>query len=413
MKELNLLGNHSLDREHLLYLERFTSIQTLCLSHQFHLDEGILQTLSEIPTIRHLNVTVRLGKGDRKGALDFGDCFQGLRTLELRGKHKDVSDVFIAMSAPHLHLIALDFTDPPSTNVPNSPFSTIVPHIPNTVTGFSCAFCAVLDPLPKSLSDLLGPLPPRLPNLASFDLTSEKSPLSVTNDDLAQLSDAWPLLAHLNVRVTVSAARFNLQTVRRPDVHGLAALAQRCPQLETLHLPELDIDKPSPSGNGPDAVEKAPVPIPFLSHRLKELLVQSVSLAPTKAQHEAAVALDMLFPYLDLRTMRPGQGGAATATGGAWATIWRTLEIMRWGRQNRALAEGGCDAAVPEVPDMPAEPGGVRRRLLPPVAHAHALLQPVQQMPPPPPPPPLPLPIFNANDLHAVMVDDDSGTESE
>ncbi len=360
LKELKLLGNHSLGREHLLYLERFISIQDICLSHHFYLDDAILQALSEIPTIRHLFVAVRLGRGGRKEALDFGDRFHGLRNLELRGTHKDVSDVVAAMSAPRLDLIALEFTDSPSMN---APFSAIAPHIPDTITGYSCTFSAALDPLPKSLADLLDSLPSRMPKLVSFDLTSEKSPLSVTNDDLARLGDAWPLLRHFTIRQ--SADRFNLEGVRRPHVSALAALAKRCPKLKTLNLPELDIAKPT-GANTNNAI-----PIPLLDHRLKELLFQSISISPTKAQHEAAVAIDMMFPHLDLRTMRPGYRGATKS--GVWVNMWKTLEIMRWGRKNRALADGGCESAVPEVPEMPVEEVTRRRLGLPLPHHAHHL----------------------------------------
>lgn len=368
LKKLSLLGNHSLHREHLFHLERFTSVRDIHLSHEFHLDGDVLQTLSKIPTIRHLNVAVRLRKGDKKEELDFGDRFHGLCNLELRGKHKDVADVFIAISAPRLDLLTLQFTNSLRVNALDSPFSAIVSHVPSTITHYSSAFCAALDPLPKSLIDLLHPLPSLLPKLVSFDLTSEKSPLSVTNHDLARLGDAWPHLEHLNV--SHSMGRFNLKDVRRPDVWGLAALAQRCSELGMISLPELGVGKPS----GPSSTDAEPQrkTIPFLEHRLRELLFQSITVSSTKAQHETAVAIDMVFPYLDLKKMRPGDRG--TTRSGPWVNIWKTLEIMRWGRRNRALPEGGCDSAVPEVPEMPGD--GADRR------HRPAGLHQAHQVPP-------------------------------
>ncbi|KAI1785834.1 hypothetical protein LXA43DRAFT_1099781 [Ganoderma leucocontextum] len=218
-------------------------------------------------------------------------------------------------------------------NAPDSPFSAIPAHIPDRITHYvyGRTFSAVLDPLPKSLADLLHPPLLLMPKRLSFDLTSEKSPLSVTNEDLLWLGDAWPHLDHINIGQSTS--RFNLKT---------------------------------------------------------ELLFQSVSVAPPRVQHETAVAIDMMFPHLNLRSMRPGDRGSARS--GPWVNIWKTpLEIMRRGRKNYVLSETGCKSAVPEVPsEMPVD-GGDRR---PPRYQAHEV-------------PTVNVPGWN------VVVMDESGTESE
>ncbi|KAI1788313.1 hypothetical protein LXA43DRAFT_1025821 [Ganoderma leucocontextum] len=345
LKVLNLLGDHSLDREHLLYLGRFTSIQEIVFGHQFQFDETVLHSISKIPTLRDLTIAVRLqrlGRGETR-ALDFGGGFRGLRSLGLRGKSKDLSAVVVAISAPGLEWLTLDFVDSVGVNSLEVPLADIASHIPDTIAHYSCTFCAPLSPLPVALADLLQQLLSKMPNLVAFNLLSEKSPLSVTNNDLVRVGDAWPKLDHLNIRQW--ANRYNLKVVRRPTVSGLAQLAMRCPKLEDVSLPELDISK---------AAE--PRGIPFLDHRLKELLFQSVSNAPQGAQHEAAVAIDMVFPHLMLHRMRPAPAvGGSTRTSTPWVNVWKTLQLMRLGRYNHMLRETGAESAVPKVPEMPVD----------------------------------------------------------
>ena len=330
---LTLLGSHHLSRKHLLYLECFTSLQELFLDH-FRVDETILRSISNIPTINDLNVTIRL-RGQGRVALDLGDSFQGLSHLTLRGVSKDLSDVVAAMSAPSLEWFELQFTDSVGAATLDASLTAIASHIPDTITHCACIFRASLSPLPTSLAGFLQPLLLKMPNLESFDLSSKRSPLSITNDDLIWFGDAWPKLHHLNIRQWTY--RFNHKNVRRPNVSGLAELAKRCPNLRMLCLPELDISRTT-----------EPKVIRFIDHRLEYLLLQSVSTAPTQALHEVAVAIDAMFPHLNLHKMRPIPGGPSTQ----WVNVWKTLWIMRWGRRNYTLSEDGVDSTVLEVPDI-------------------------------------------------------------
>ncbi|KAM5544976.1 hypothetical protein V8D89_001087 [Ganoderma adspersum] len=349
LKILNLLGDHSLDREHLLHLERFSSIQEIVFGNQFHFDEPVLHSISKIPTLRDLTIAVRLhriGKGQTR-MLDFGDGFRGLRNLALRGKSKDLADVVVAISAPALEWLTLDFVDSVGIHTLEAPLTAIAAHIPDTIVHYNSTFCAPLSPTPASLADLLQQLLSKMPNLVTFNLFSEETPLSVTNDDLVRIGDAWPQLYHLNVRQWTG--RYNLGTVRRPTVAGLAELATRCPKLTDVSLPELNIGK---AAAHPDSEPRA---IPFLDHGLKQLFVQSVSNAQQAAQHEAALALDMIFPHLELERMRPAVGGPATRPCTQWVNVWKTLQIMRMGRNNQLLRDRGAAGTVPKVPEMPVD----------------------------------------------------------
>ena len=352
LKILNLLGDHSLDREHLLHLERFSSIQDIIFGNQFYFDEPVLHSISKIPTLRGLTITVRLhriGKGQTR-VLDFGDGFKGLRNLALWGKSKDLSDVVVAVSSPALEWLALDFVDSLGIHTLEAPLTAIAAHIPDTIAHYSTTFCAPLSPTPTSLADLIEQLLSKMPNLATFDFFSDKTPLSVTNDDLVRIGDAWPQLHHFNVRQWT--CRYNLGNVRRPTVAGLAELATRCPKLADISLPELNIGKAAAQLE-PDS---EPCVIPFLDHGLKVLFVQSVSNAQQATQHEAALALDMVFPHLDLERMQPAVGArGALRPCTPWVNMWKALQVMRMGRNNQLLRDRGAAGVVPKVPEMPED----------------------------------------------------------
>ncbi|PIL32722.1 hypothetical protein GSI_04837 [Ganoderma sinense ZZ0214-1] len=357
LKILNLLGDHSLDREHLLHLERFSSIQEITFGPQFHFDEAVLFSISKIPTLRDLNIAVRLkrlGRGETRG-LDFGDGFRKLHTLGLRGKSKDLSAVVAAMSPPALEWFELDFVDSIGANSLEEPLATIAAHIPDTIKHYSSTFCSPLSHAPTSLTDLLQQLLSKMPDLVSFHLFSDKTPLSVTNDDLVRIGNAWPQLDRLNVRQWTG--RYNQSGVRRPTVAGLAELAKRCPKLTDLSLPELSISKKATAAASPSDSESEsgsdPRAIPLLDHHLKELLFQSLSNSPAGAQYEAAVALDMIFPHLDLGRMRLALGGPSARACVQWMNVWRTLQIMRLGRNNQLLRDAGAVAGIPKVPEIP------------------------------------------------------------
>ena len=337
---LCLFGDHPLDRKNLLYLDRFTSMVEMGLSDSFILDEAVLQGLSRIPTLEVLTgCSIRLEGADGAEALDFGDGFRALNNITLKGTSRDLFRVVAGLSKTALNSLSLEFTDSPSMDAVGTPFNALAPHLPTTITQYNATFrAAALSPLPVALANLIHPLLSKMPKLNDFDLSAEKSSLSVTNDDLLRIGDAWPHLTRLSIEQ--SPTRSNLHDVRRPDVSGLAELAKRCPKLEMISLPELDASKPT-----------EPRAVPFLGHRLKRLLFQSASIVPARALHEAAVAISIMFPHLELDDMQPRAYPPARVNT-QWSHIWRTLEIMRWGRKYYELSESGCESTVPEVPEL-------------------------------------------------------------
>ena len=331
LETLSLSADHALERGHLLYIQRLTSLVEIGLSDFFVLDEIVLQMLSTMPTLQVLTGGVlRLGTSE---SLRFKDGFRALDNLAIKGTYTDLCKVLTALTEFKLHSLTLKFTNS------DGQFAAVLAHLPNTLTQYASTFCAPLDPATMSIMDLVQPLMSKLPNLNDFGFFADKSPLSVTNDDLVHLGDAWPHLTHL--RIEQSPTDSNLQDARRPNISGLIELARRCPKLKTISLPELDASRPA-----------EPRATPFLGHRLKHLFFQSASVVPALALNEAAVAINMIFPHLELHEMRP-RPNLPVGVNAQWAHIWGTLEIMRWGRRDYILYENGCDSAVPEVSEMP------------------------------------------------------------
>ncbi|PIL32741.1 hypothetical protein GSI_04856 [Ganoderma sinense ZZ0214-1] len=302
----------------------------------FILDEVILRALSIIPTLQVLTGgTIRLGTSE---VLNFGDGFCALGSLTLKGASTDLCTVLNDLPRSKLYSLTLSFTNS------DGQFAAVAAHLPDTLTQYASTFCAPLGSDPMAVMDLIKPLLSKMPMLDDFRVVAEKSALSVANDDLILLGDAWPHLTRLTIRQCTTGPRSNLPDARRPlNVSGLAELARRCPKLTMLSLPELDASKPA-----------EPRPAPFLGHRLKQLCFQGASSAPARALNEAAVAINIMFPHLELHEMQP-RAKCPAKVDAAWAHIWNTLEIMRWGRRDYILSERGCESAVPEVPEMASD----------------------------------------------------------
>ncbi|PIL32755.1 hypothetical protein GSI_04870 [Ganoderma sinense ZZ0214-1] len=185
--------------------------------------------------------------------------------------------------------------------------------------------------LPGVLSPAL-----RIPFLRKVTLDFHTIPV-LTDAGLLQMIDAWPRLTALHI--APPRERYESRVKLSPAV--LVAIAQRCPRLAELTLPEIPLDAVPPEKNLPVVGQRA----------LRRLRVTFHDRGREHALYTAALFLDRLFPCLALNPRfeqevvePPGQGQGyfrmswehdAREEARTWRRVEEILYMMQLGRRHR------------------------------------------------------------------------------
>ncbi|TFK91998.1 hypothetical protein K466DRAFT_650701 [Polyporus arcularius HHB13444] len=133
------------------------------------------------------------------------------------------------------------------------------------------------------------------------DLCIDFGERPVYDNDIALLAGAVPRLLHLRLK-------FDMDTQKQgPSAQSLLAVAQRCPSLHTLRLVGLFIT---------EADEANVATFPYVGNRLRYLDVADLR---CMGESNAAMIIDLLFPFLDIEACRRRAAAAASRPStGCW-----------------------------------------------------------------------------------------------
>ncbi|PIL32754.1 hypothetical protein GSI_04869 [Ganoderma sinense ZZ0214-1] len=280
-------------------------MERLHLSDCAPLDEAILLNLGNLENLTHLRAYIQFQDSAEStaGLLDFKHGFQKLIKLDVHCQPTHLVRFMLASSMPQLSVLELRLR-PHFADAFHSDFSSICRHIgPHNLTRFRVELGDFLHP-PRHLMDVLEPLLP-FANLQELEVLSETH-LPLRNEDLERLARAWPKLHALILaqsETTMTEPDRIPGSVERPTLHGLVALAQGCPRLAQISIPDLDATSVPPTDS-----------VPLIAHRARNLCIQNlVGAEEDERQLAIAVVLDRLFPRLRLEPWGieelPGHGG--------------------------------------------------------------------------------------------------------
>ncbi|KAJ8501815.1 hypothetical protein ONZ51_g408 [Trametes cubensis] len=258
-----------------------------------------------------------------------------LRELRLSGDpHLLVKFIEYAVG-PTLEVLGLQFDDIeliPMHEV-RVMLERIVARISPHATRFSLTLDGIHDEIPQEMQEVLAAelLRPLLPKSCLthvvLHLKYKRKYGLFTQQDMTDLTDAWPNLVELRIYDTHPQPPYN-DDWPAPSVADLMRFAQRHPRLEHLVLPSLDA-----------AADSLPAlhEVPQLSHRLEILRIHTITGYPYyRTTFALAQILDRLFPNLDLcRPQFEGPRGFGNKVD-VWDDVERALLALQTGRR------GGC-----------------------------------------------------------------------
>ena len=306
------------------YLEGFRGfkgLKSLSTFSELPLNEHLLRALASMGTLQDLSCWIDLSG---ISTLAFPQhYFKELTELTVRGHSDHLVTLILACQFSKLEYIRLWVIHPPNTRQPRDPFSAVSQHCnPALLTSFSADFTQPFASRLGSLMEYFEPLL-ALPNITSFHLVFFTTEPSVRDDDLIQFGTAWPRL--ISFRVQHRTRVYSQADVGRPTLSGIIELARRCPDLTTLHIPELD----------PRVIPEK-YTAPPLKHGLQRACIDNI-LPPLgfKVHMDVATVLDRVFPAIDLENAR--SMAVAYWQGKGWEDVLRLMEAMRVGRENGGM----------------------------------------------------------------------------
>ncbi|KAH9888429.1 hypothetical protein C8Q73DRAFT_710142 [Cubamyces lactineus] len=258
-----------------------------------------------------------------------------LRELRLDGEPRSLVDFIEYAIGPSLEKIELRFTNNGMTPLYESRtvLERIVARISPRLTRFSPTLAGDHETTLQEMQqvpavEIIRPLltKPHLTHVA-LHLTYKRKVGLFTQQDMMDLSDAWPDLVELRIDGVQSHIPSNYHAPS-PSVEDLIQFAQRHPRLEHLVLPSLN------------AAAKSLPPlhdIPQLNHQLEVLQIHAITGYPYyRTTFALAQILDKLFPNLDLcRPQFEGPRGFGKKVE-VWDDVERALLALQTGRR------GGC-----------------------------------------------------------------------
>lgn len=310
---------------HLESFRHHTKMKSLSISCEVALDlDHVLLSLSSIPTLQSLTCTSIVLSMNAALALP-QVTFPRLIDLHLGGHFDHLIAFFEACQLPCLASITLEITAQSSVRKHKDSLAAISRRCnPATLTSFSFEISRISSPNSSSPDTLMQIFEPLLafPNIRAFRFYCFNGVPPMHDTDLAQFGAAWPQLTRFCILHLTG--KYSLPHVARPTLPGLIALAQHCPHLDDLRIPELDATIVPPKHV-----------VPVLEHGLRYFAVRNIMYTlPSEASLDAAAVLDRVFPALDLEHAR-SEHVLRCRSGTGWTDVVRFLEAMRLGRENR------------------------------------------------------------------------------
>ncbi|EIW52865.1 uncharacterized protein TRAVEDRAFT_75118 [Trametes versicolor FP-101664 SS1] len=167
------------------------------------------------------------------------------------------------------------------------------------------------------LADILEPFF-ALSRLKSFECDLGAHIPHMSDDDFVNMAGFWPKLEWLGIGPVWGPRERDLNTVRWPTIDNLVGLAQQCPRLRIVNLPNLNT-----------ASLPLPEELPVLGRsRTQWLKLGWLSECDPHVYFDLAVLLDRLFPRLEkfeVRNFDQAEGGRQ---------VFRYLQAMQTGRKH-------------------------------------------------------------------------------
>lgn len=246
----------------------------------------LLQSLSVLSDLTELDIIA----GTDEEELSSVGGFPCLRKLSVMGRPSRIAAILSAISSPVLQDFTLEFHG--EIDIPPEEYTTCMAVV-------SAKFASNLRiirvksnemnlvTLTKQLLPFMKLVKPLLDvrnlELVEFEPCGN-SCLPLTIDDIYDIADAWPSLRELRM------VWFDLALGVFPD--ALVHLAQKCPLLHTLNMPDVHTKDITPSLDD----------LPVLSHPLRRLHIAGGSYSDPSV---LAQLVDRLFPEIDVSTEKP------------------------------------------------------------------------------------------------------------
>ncbi|KAI1788328.1 hypothetical protein LXA43DRAFT_925115 [Ganoderma leucocontextum] len=274
---------------------KLSHLHTLEIAHMICVERSLLAALLEFPRLRKL--TLAIGKLQLGPDPQLSPGFHELRDLRLISRPRGFSDFLQLTNPPNLESLALQISDWFRDAHENIPFvaaalSKITPsvrrfelRIEDTISAELPRFSDLLDP--TFAMDHLTHVAIRLDRLA-YDIPIE-------NFELLRMAQAWPNLVEFEFDIAkVEDDADPLDCYDLPALDSLVRFAECHPKLVRLTFPYVHL----PYTSAAPALDNDNVPL--LDHGLQVLRVCLVESTGVPAMRRFAMALDRLFPHLDL-----------------------------------------------------------------------------------------------------------------
>jgi len=301
----NLTLNNQDPREIPLHsFVHFSNLRSLDIS-EFRMSQDALLVCAELDNLVELIIDVI---GIEDGLLEASKGFMRLEKLDVTGTLSSVAHLLKAILSPVLWSIIVSVTPENlgwkewhkcfvivgsrSVSVLRNVvfIASSSPSASESVTKGSRTFLSVIRPL-LNLHKV---------EEITLDFLDTPGDVSLEDNDVKAMANAWPTLVTLDLRLRLSKA---CESAAAPSLVSLVSLAQSCPQLQNLCLPSLRLEISS---------AQVEVMAPLMSHGLKALSIDDENLSIPKPIPVARV-LDRLFPRIEVDVPGDKSGGLKEA----------------------------------------------------------------------------------------------------
>ena len=277
---------------------KLSHLHTLEIAHMICVDRALLGALLDFPRLRKL--TLAIGKLELGPHPQLSAGFPELRDLRLISRPRGFSEFLQLTNPQQLESLALQISDWFRDADENVPFVTAaLSKVTPSVRRFELRIeDTIFAELPR-FTDLLAPILP-LDHLTHVAVRLDRLAydLPIDNVELLRLAQAWPRLREFAFDVArVEDDADPLDCYDLPALDALVRFAQGHPHLVRLTFPYVQVPFP---GNPYKSVEAELEAIPLLNHGLRVLRIAIVESAGVPVLRRLAMALDRLFPNLDL-----------------------------------------------------------------------------------------------------------------
>lgn len=249
-------------------------------------DHEALQCISHMTALRNVELRICLDGIGPSDSLQLGEAFDGLTNIHISGSIHDIRRLFKAIRCPNLISFGLTISAAPTMKVLKDSLAEACDRVSKSISEAHIYVSAHIDSPDISLGDILQPYLP-FREMASMEMEFDHHIPCWNDEDMLAFANAWPLLKSFFWSCGVPDP-LPLPLPSQPTVAGVVELARRCPRLEYLTLPLLDV-----------RTLPRPRDVPPVGHKsMQSLDVGRYIGGETANLLDLAVILDVLFPRL-------------------------------------------------------------------------------------------------------------------